>query len=324
MLLPPAERRDEIRFIFAKNLPYNTRMLFIIICLGVGLFFQAVTHIPFVFWMGAAFILMGSLLGIVKGYSNVPRKVKRSRREFEKCSRKEFEDILEINRRSKRWDRSIVDITCPLGGLSLVGLLLGLALLWWYLSRKGQMRLGNIIVADAILFFFPHWVTGVKSILKNPRLIIKIENFLKLTEYFETIKAEGEEIEYWLRTAKAEGGEVPTDAKLVVKFASASSSFLGLQVQISITSVQGNDYPYMYCVLVAKHDFGLHSSKPSLPGLRVESSRDSEVEVMVIRQRTTRTSGYHTRLRAMKQILTRSIKATREVISAPVEASSTG
>jgi len=321
MLLPPPERRDEIRFIFAKSLPYNTRLALIICCFGIGLFFQAVFSGGVPFWIGAAFILMGALLGVVRGYSNVPRKFKRARGEFEKCTRKEFEDVLEINRRSKRWDASPVDVTCPLGALTLAGLLLGLAFLWWYLGRAGQRRLGNIIAVDGLAFFFPYWVTGVKSILKSPRLIIKIENFLKLSDYFETIKGEGEEIEYWLRTAEADGGEVPCDAKLVVKFTGAPSSFLGLQVQISINSVQGNDYPYMYCVIVARHDFGLHPKKPSLPGLTVGASRDADVDVVVIRQRTTRTSGYHTRFRAMKRILARSLEATREVLSLPVSPS---
>src|SRR3989304_4695459 len=119
MILPPAERRDEIRFIFARSLPYNVRIVLIAFSVFLGLLLQLVLPGTVTLWMGAAFLFLGALLGVVKGYSNVPRKIQRANREFQICSRKEFEDILEINRRSKRWDRSLVDVTSPLGILAL-------------------------------------------------------------------------------------------------------------------------------------------------------------------------------------------------------------
>ena len=62
-------------------------------------------------------------------------------------------------------------------------------------------------------------------------------------------------------------------------------------MQVCINSVQGNDYPYFYCMLVAKPELGLLERPLASPPRKVtvERNRQGEVDVVVIRQATTKT-----------------------------------
>ena len=310
------ERRDEINFHFAKRLPYNVRLAVILALLAGGLLVQLLLlRVAAAFWTGAALVAAASLLGVVRGYTNVPKKKGQPAKDFERATRQEFEKVLDIHERSKRWDRNVVDITCWRGFGMLLLLIGAIGLVYYSLSKADEEALAKIWVADTVLFFLPHWVTGVRSILKNPPLIIKIENFLGLCDQFEGLREEGEEMEYWLRLAKSSAGEYPIDAKLMLKFKDAPESFLGLQTQIAINDVQGTDYPYLYCVLVAKGDFGLQESAGLPKGLVAERQSDGDVDVLVIRKRTTQTSGYHTNFPAMLSIFNVSLALARRLIA---------
>jgi hypothetical protein len=113
--------------------------------------------------------------------------------------------------------------------------------------------------------------------------------------------------------------------------------------------VQGKDYPYLYCVLIAKKDLGLLDGyrnfikEPSsftdeisgvifkLPILSeigdiigaklaassrfvYEMNSDNEVDVLVIRQHTTRNSGYFTNTAAAGQIVFSAINLAEKLI----------
>ena len=94
-------------------------------------------------------------------------------------------------------------------------------------------------------------------------------------------------------------GEMPCDAKLVLRLDALGDAFLGLQVQVVLNNVQGSDYPYLYCVLVARPQ--LHILEPNAiatppKGIVVEPKHQEadNVDIVVIRQETTKTKGYHT------------------------------
>jgi hypothetical protein len=121
------------------------------------------------------------------------------------------------------------------------------------------------------------------------------------------------------RTAEKGEGEIPTDVQLKVRFKDMPKSYYGLQAQVNINDVQGRSYPYFYCVLVAEKRvnlwpfweevqemrksarpkerkalfFGLIKLERPSERIVVEHQKQREVEVLVIRQRTTKTSGYH-------------------------------
>jgi hypothetical protein len=91
--------------------------------------------------------------------------------------------------------------------------------------------------------------------------------------------------------------KVPDDVKFKVEISGHHPDFLGLYGQVVTNEVQGSSYPYFYVVLVARRGFGLpeigrRHAGPS--GTVVEIKNQDEVEVLVIRQKTTKKSGYHT------------------------------
>jgi len=78
--------------------------------------------------------------------------------------------------------------------------------------------------------------------------------------------------------------------------------------------VQGASYPYFYCVLAAKPGFDLSRFKDKIilvPKIICEYQEDSKAEVLVIRQYTTRKSGYHTKDRQCAEILRLALEGGR-------------
>jgi hypothetical protein len=115
---------------------------------------------------------------------------------------------------------------------------------------------------------------------------------------------------------------IPEDVKFRVDLADRDKDFLGLYGQVVINDVQGTSYPYFYVVLVAKQGFGLGTVyREYAPPRNIvkELNTEREVEVLVIRQRTTKTSGYHTKPAAAEEILRQGLAlAERVAVKAPV------
>jgi len=141
-----------------------------------------------------------------------------------------------------------------------------------------------------------------------------------------------------LRVVKTEKGrQVPEDARLFVEFLNApKDKFYGMQIQISINTVQGNDFPYLYCVLIAKNGTGFLNEyprfiKPKPPAsfssfvskffgmgrmeLVYEFNSDEEVDVLVIRREAEKDKrGYLTNFNAAKKIVSESLEMTQKII----------
>jgi hypothetical protein len=76
---------------------------------------------------------------------------------------------------------------------------------------------------------------------------------------------------------------------------------------VVLNEVQGSSFPYFYVVLVARRDSGLRSLYDdfSAPAEIIsEFKYQDDVEVLVVRQKTTKTSGYHTKTPAALRIFT--------------------
>jgi len=107
----------------------------------------------------------------------------------------------------------------------------------------------------------------------------------------------------------------PNDARVLIKFKDAPEEFIGLQGQISINTVKGRSFPYFYAVIIARPGFELFekfkSLKSDLDTLTVEQKKTEEVDVIVLRQTTTKTSGYHTDEKTQEYILKEGVKAAK-------------
>ena len=316
---PPPEQRDVVRFYLAKNLPYNLRVNLMLILLVVGFGLQ-------VLFMnaeyGAFFLLAGVVLVLVKGYdSRVRIKGFSLDPNWKTVSIDKVQEIEQLRKRSKRWDSDALDISNPLGIFSLI-LIGGLALLASVLlgSLTNDTRVTIILATDIAIFMVPLWFSGMRFILKQPNLAIKVNIILGLYKVFETIKLEGDEFRPALMLTKGDEGEsVPIDARFSIVFPNSPEAFYGLQAQTNLNVVQGASYPYFYCVLAAKPGFGLSQYKERIKlGRKIicEYQEGSQAEVLVIRQHTTKKSGYHTKDRQRTQILMVAMEGGRTICQA--------
>lgn len=171
-------------------------------------------------------------------------------------------------------------------------------------------------ITNAVILFSGLALTGHKSAWMPNALDIKIEIVKRLINS-ALIKADPvlQAVPY-LEIGETEKGTVPMDARLLIKFNNAPETFIGLQGQISINTVKSRDYPYFYVVLLAKPEFSLFEKfgKHVLDKLTVEQKETADVDVIVIRQHTTKTSGYHTDEDTQDYILKNGIMLAKKLV----------
>ncbi len=302
MLLPDARRRGEIQFLLAKGLPYNRRLAIVLGLVIAGLAVQVFAGdaglVP-----GALLLLAATIMVAVRGFSNVPSE-QATDRHWRSAQLEHLDKIVEIDRKSRNWDSAAIDITNPLGVVVLV--LLGGAVYVGAMALADRYEwAAKMLVLDTAALLLPHWVTGVRSILTNAPLTVKVDILRAIAGQWSAAAAEGEELLPQMEMRTYAKGEIPNDVKLVLR-QSRLPALLGLQVQVVLNRVQGKDYPYMYCVLVAKQELGLLTKiKPSPSSeIVVEAKTEprEDLELLVIRGRTTKTSGFHTNPAACARI----------------------
>ena len=316
MFLPEPQRRGEIHFIFAKSLPYNRRLAIILGLLVVGFLLQALVPHGFSVLMGAVLLLAATLLSVVAGFSNVPDEMTGAK-EWRGATQEQFQQVLRIARKSRQWDQSSLDITCATGGTVFVAVLVVSSLIVMVLWGNKQEWLAITLALDAGVLLLPHWVTGVRRILTNDPLTVKIELLRSIVDLWERDRREDETVHPQMQVRRCPRGEMPCDAKLVFRFAGLGEGFLGLQVQVVLNRVQGSDYPYLYCVLVARPSLGMLDRLECQPtgSIVTEGNRKEadNVDVLVVRQKTTKTSGYHTNTAACRDIFLFALSLCRQL-----------
>ena len=315
MLLPDPLRRGEIHFHIAKSLPYGTRLAAILVLLTAGFVVQAVALAFGCVWgvlFGGLCLFAATLLSLVKGYTNKPRELKGAR-EWKGAERENLAKILTISEKAKTWDQSFLDITCPRGCLALAGVLFLVFVGAVVLGDLGFELLACVWVVDACVLILPHWVTGVRTVLTNAPLTIKAQLLLQVMDAWKAAAQADEKMLPQMEVLNTPEGQLPQDAKLVLQMDRLGQDFLGLQTQVVINNVQGSDFPYLYCVLVARPKLGLHTQLQLEPPAEIvaESKTQEDVQILIIRQHTTKTSGYHTDAAAALRIFQYALSQAR-------------
>lgn len=330
-ILPPPEKDGEIKFWLAKSLPYRARMTLVGLLLALGLGLQVTVG----FWPGFWALAAGLLIGINSGYDSKPKPA--GGETWEKVTPDEYAKVKLRAEQLRKWDEDFFDGSSVSG---LIGFLAAAALcLLAYAAAADTFSFpdGSWVYfgLDAAVLIFPLWFIGTRDYLRKDRLIIKVD---LLENVMEALKDPSDLQVQPLLALKAtqKGGKEPEDARLMVKLVGAPAEFYGLQVQVSVNSVQGKDYPYLYCVLIAKAGSGLlegwekFAAQPEssglsglvgtllgtgLTGMEYEPSRSGEVDIIVVRQTTTKTSGYATPPAAALAVVDRALGVARGLLA---------
>jgi len=299
-MLPDYKQRNELKF-YVAGIPYNVRVCVVIALWLAGLLIQAALgwFIP-----GAVVILAGTILALTRGYSNEPARAPAGAKRWETVTLAQFERVVELDHQSRDWDRAaLIDATnvrgCLIGILMVAGIVVAAAIF-----SQTSAQLASACVLDSVALFAPFWVTGIRRFYHRTELMIRVAALQNILDRLGAPGSRGVTPAPMLELQKTENGDIPQDAKLMVRLNDAPDDFIGIQVQVSLNDVQGTKYPYLYCVILAKPEFGLRkwSMQPGAANLHSEYSKTAEVELVVVRQRTTKNSGYHTNKAAQNRV----------------------
>lgn len=313
---PSPEDQDIIKFYIFKNLSYIARMLVYLCSIAVGFLLQIITInvLP-----GAILLIFASLLILVKGYSTKPIPASQQYEgEWTKTNMEKVHQINQIKRNINKWDKDALDISNGLGCVTFIMVFIVISFICVGIAAEVSDSVAGIFIVDSIILIASIWFNGMRTKGHQQILYIKTDIVVELEKYFEKIKNPGENYVPSMILAKdKEGKEFPTDCRFNIVFDNASADFYGIQAQININDVSGAKYPYFYCVITAKEGFGLgqYTSRLAIPkGITVQFSKDEGAEVIVIRQSTTKNSGYHTNIYACNDILKFSLSLARIVL----------
>jgi hypothetical protein len=317
-----ADQQAIVVFHLWRSLAYWKRLGLSLGCILFGILLQWVW--PSVFWLGLPFLLAGNLFLVVGGYDNRISFGKYApEAEWEPVDEDKLAEVEHLVTQMRRWDRSLCDVTNRLGMVTFV--LVFCVLLGLYIFGKSEGELAMIILSvDGAALLLPHWVTGQRDIMIQPKLLLKLKVLKKLLKQMHE-QVEPYQVEYLMLFKGRDDRKIPTDLKFRVNFPEQAPDFLGLYGQVVVNTVKGKRYPYFYVVLVAKQGYGLEEAyqqyRPPDQGFLLfasrnivkEFQREGDVEVLVLRQKTTRKSGYHTKASAVRRIFEEGLTRAAEV-----------
>ena len=177
---------------------------------------------------------------------------------------------------------------------------------------------GTVTVVNAVVLFGGLVISGRRSAWLPRALDMKAEIIKRVTELPIVRDDPRIKVAPYLEIGQTAKGNFPGDIRVLLKFNDAPETFIGIQAQISINTVKSTMYPYLYTVIIARPEFALFDKFKSLQvtpdRIAIETKRADNVDVIVIRQTTTKTSGYHTNSEAQQYILSKSIEFVKRML----------
>jgi hypothetical protein len=301
-----------VTFHLFPRLRYPTRMTVGLGLIAAGMLLQAAMTAWF---PGLLLLIAGNIFLLVKGYSNLISGEFDANAQWTRTTAEKIAEITAMNRKIKKWDRSLLDFSNPLGGV-LGFFILAPSLFGFMIGTVARLPTVAILTADILVLLSPHWFSGMRRILTLPELDIKLRCVNTLLKDTAVVKAiDPAAVEYFLLLKTRKGEQIPGDIKFKLPLANQHPDFLGFFGQVVTNTVSSTCYPYFYCVLVAKAGYGLPATIAADPTTRTiiaEKNVKDDVEVLVIRQKTSRTAGYSTDAKAARAIFLKALETARQ------------
>ena len=308
----PAEHAN-LQFHLARGLPYAVRFLWVAGLLAAGILLELLLAGPGTF-AGVACFLAAGLLLTAAGYTNRPRVV--SGGFWKTTDLDRLRQIVDLNQRSQRWDYAAIDVSNPVGFFTLLVVAAGITAAGWFGERLRPGTGFLLVVLSGAALLLPIWFSGWRAGHTRAGLIQTIRVLQGILEAYHRQARPSETLQASLLLEGTDANAVPTNARLQFTWPQASAEFHGLQCQVNINEVQGRKYPYCYFVAVAQRGLGILPLARQLAAparITVEPQIQADVEVIVIRGQTTRTSGYHTKPAQYRELLDFALRIARRI-----------
>lgn len=320
--------RTSPEFVFAKNLPIERRLGLIGALAVIGVLLQ----LFFSLFVGWLLVLLAVLLGTTKSVSNQPDSLRGG--EWQNVTLEELEKARRLISDAEKIKSQAWSCSSAIGcfGAAFTLLCIGVVtVMIAVVADRGMPEyritqpifrggsLGLLFAIDSLTLFAPMWFFGRVKAWEPPFIRLRLEQLMHI--YRNASSNPKLDFQPSLQVAKTSEGLVPIDCKLMVNIKDSDPAFMGIQIQTSINDVQGTKYPYTYCVLIARPEFGLISKAREVVELSprngfpvgffadanekkerkfarfrnalVELKKEGDIEIAVVRQKTSGT-GYKT------------------------------
>lgn len=309
-----AQERSEplLQFLLFKSMDYGTRTRWTVGCAAAAVLAQAAF---FSAWPGVPFLIAALLLSWTQGFDNhADFRAYRAGSEWQTVPYDRLADIPQMDRRIAKWDASATDFTSGAGAALFLLAVFAIGILTFVIWQSSQ-TVATVFVVDAVALLAFQWFNGMRTIDRKPDLTLKAMHLVDAVDRAGLHDEADLQLQAQL-LLKGEGEQrVPTGAKVLIGWNDAPDWFLGVQSQVVINRVQDKPYPYCYAVLVAREGNGLADFARSAGEARAELVCEVEekngVDIVILRQHTTKTTGYHTAPKLSATILTDAVELAR-------------
>jgi len=262
--------------------------------------------------IGSSFIIFASLLNILH-FASIKSKVP-VKENWERVTYEEFNKVITRIQGIKKWQGFSTG-----GRITFVVIVTFICIVFFIPLLAMLSRLGVLILIDFLILFVPLFISGSKSAWIPKDLEVKINTLTKINN-FDFIKAYQDlKIQPYLLVGKeAKETNFPMDTRLMIEFSKAPKDFIGVQIQVSINNVKSTPYPYAYAVVLAKKsmELGIEKKSSADKNILFEHQVKDDMDILVIRQFTTRTSGYHTNDKTIADIVSQAIATSLQLLYA--------
>ncbi|MBN1900218.1 hypothetical protein JW926_02690 [Candidatus Sumerlaeota bacterium] len=306
-------------FYFLPKISLPLRSLLIVCLVSCGIIAQSIHWIA-----GFIPVLSGILLTLMKPVSNNPKIKQRETGKWVNVTDREFARIREHYGKTRSWGNSCFNPLTWKGNLFFLTLVVISGMIAYLLSRY-SMYLMKIWSLDCGAFLLLFFLTGERQVYHPKTLLLKIDAFQRLMEFLRKTPDPELVIQPMLEVhCVKKNADIPTDARLTLRFRSAPEKFIGIQAQISLNRVGSRSFPYLYAVFLGKkgYDFKGRLSRPGISQTVdilkkryiLEPQYSEEADILVFRQKTTKTSGYHTDPWQQREIANQSIMLAKKML----------
>jgi hypothetical protein len=311
-----SKKTDKQGYVLFSAIPFSVRFLLLLVLVLGGLYWQLASRDLF---PGLLLIIAASLLAYRRG---IDLKITaRSRKvEWESVPVEKWQQIRALRKETNRWKSSFSNLASGKGIIAL-GTFLIIVIVMAIILSETDVQFMILLLINLVILAIPTFLSGIIGGFDQPELTVKLKALLRL---HNDLIREHRDLELKPMLGLAQGkqgdkkGKVPVDAKMMIKFPDQPGEFYGVQVNCSLNKVSGANYPYVYAVVLTSPQFDIDQRNPPRPRgkkLVYEPSSSAEAVVLVVRQKTTKTSGYHTEPKHQLHIVNSAIDLARRILS---------